>query len=119
MFKYNWVVVSNIFDFHPYLGKIPILTNIFQMGWTHQLDNNPIFDGCVLVAHVLIQTVASVGKQKKTNDLLPMKIVYQGWRWKSFAPLCHGFALLEQWKWHHLWMVYNSSYGWYPNMDGL
>ena len=23
-------VVSNIFYFHPYLGKIPILTNIFQ-----------------------------------------------------------------------------------------
>ena len=28
----DWVVVSNIFYFHPYLGKIPILTNIFQMG---------------------------------------------------------------------------------------
>ena len=25
-----WVVVSNIFYFHPYLGKIPMLTNIFQ-----------------------------------------------------------------------------------------
>ena len=25
-------------NFHPYLGKIPILTNIFQMGWNHQLD---------------------------------------------------------------------------------
>ena len=32
-----WVVVSNIFYFHPYLGKIPNLTNIFQMGWNHQL----------------------------------------------------------------------------------
>ena len=27
-----WVVVSNIFHFHPYLGKISHLTNIFQMG---------------------------------------------------------------------------------------
>ena len=27
-----------MFYFHPYLGKIPILTNIFQMGWNHQLD---------------------------------------------------------------------------------
>ncbi len=27
-----WVVVSNIFYVHPYLGKVPILTNIFQMG---------------------------------------------------------------------------------------
>ena len=26
-----------MFYFHPYLGKIPILTNIFQMGWfNHQ-----------------------------------------------------------------------------------
>ena len=32
------MVFSNIIYFHPYLGKIPILTNIFQMGWNHQLD---------------------------------------------------------------------------------
>ena len=25
-----------MFYVHPYLGKIPILTNIFQMGWNHQ-----------------------------------------------------------------------------------
>ena len=31
-FKENWVVVSNIFYFHPYLGKISNLSNIFQMG---------------------------------------------------------------------------------------
>ncbi len=28
--------VSNIVYFHSYLGKIPILTNMFQMGWNHQ-----------------------------------------------------------------------------------
>ena len=32
-----WVVVSNIFYFHPYLGRWSNLTNIFQMGWNHQL----------------------------------------------------------------------------------
>ena len=32
------VVVSDIFYVHPYLGKIPILTSIFQMGWNHQPD---------------------------------------------------------------------------------
>ena len=32
----DWVVVSNIFYCHTYLEKIPILTNIFQMGWNHQ-----------------------------------------------------------------------------------
>ena len=26
------------FYFHPYLGKIPILTNIFRRGWNHHLD---------------------------------------------------------------------------------
>ena len=30
--KKNWVVVSKIFYFYTYLGKIPILTHIFQRG---------------------------------------------------------------------------------------
>ena len=38
-YKLNWLVVSNIFYFQPYLGKIPILTNIFHMGWNHQPEN--------------------------------------------------------------------------------
>ena len=29
-------MVSNIFYVHPYLGKIPISTNMFQVGWNHQ-----------------------------------------------------------------------------------
>ena len=32
------VVASKPFYFHPYLGKWSDLTNIFQMGWNHQLD---------------------------------------------------------------------------------
>ena len=43
--KHNWVVVSNIFYFHPYLGKISNLTNIFQMGWNHQLDKKGLVLG--------------------------------------------------------------------------
>ena len=31
-----WVVVSNIFYFHPCLGTCSKLTNIFEMGWNHQ-----------------------------------------------------------------------------------
>ena len=31
------MVVSKIFYFHAYLGKWSNLTNIFQMGWNHQL----------------------------------------------------------------------------------
>ena len=39
---------SNILYVHPYLGKIPILTNIFQVGWNHQLDVvTSIFSGII------------------------------------------------------------------------
>ena len=31
------------FYFHPCLGKIPILPNIFQMGWNHQLEDRLFF----------------------------------------------------------------------------
>ena len=34
----DWVVVSKTFYVHPYLEKISNLTNIFQMGWNHQLE---------------------------------------------------------------------------------
>ena len=33
------VVVLDISYFHPYLEKIPILTNIFQLGWNHQPED--------------------------------------------------------------------------------
>ena len=36
----NWLVVSNILCFHPYLGKWSTLTNIFQVGWNHQLEKS-------------------------------------------------------------------------------
>ena len=35
---------SNIFYVHSYLGKIPMLTNIFQRGWNHQLENQWLED---------------------------------------------------------------------------
>ena len=37
------MVVSNFFYVHPYSGKIPILTNIFQRGWNHQLVKKNMF----------------------------------------------------------------------------
>ena len=38
----NWLMVWNIFCFHPYLGKWSNLTNIFQRGWNHQLEKDII-----------------------------------------------------------------------------
>ncbi len=43
------VVVSNMFHFHLYLGKIPILTNIFQLGCNHQLDKLVMFPEILLL----------------------------------------------------------------------
>ena len=46
--RVNWMTknylggVSNIFFFHPYLGNDPILKNMFQVGWNHQLDSRSI-----------------------------------------------------------------------------
>ena len=42
--EHVWLVVSNIFYVHPYLGKIPIWPNIFQLGWNHQLDVISLFE---------------------------------------------------------------------------
>ena len=41
---------SNIIHFHPYLGKWSILSNIYQMGWNHQLEKGFISEanGCIL-----------------------------------------------------------------------
>ena len=47
------VVVSNIFYFHPYLGKIPILTNIFQRGWNHQLENHLSNNGTIYLDNII------------------------------------------------------------------
>ena len=35
---FMWSNLGGGFNFQPYFGKIPILTNIFQMGWNHKLD---------------------------------------------------------------------------------
>ena len=35
----RWWQLKYFWNFHPYLGKIPILTYIFQMGWNHQPDD--------------------------------------------------------------------------------
>ena len=48
-----WVVVSIVLYFHPYLGKWFILTNIFQMGWNHQLVMYYFCDLFVVVFAIL------------------------------------------------------------------
>ena len=55
----DWVVVSNIFYFTPHLGKWSNLTNIFQLGWNHQLDEIFIF------VFFFFRSLKNVFKKKK------------------------------------------------------
>ena len=73
-----WVVVSICFYFHPYLGKIPMLTNIFQMGWNHQLDIVVwhLFDenSFLSSSNLLKKATISCGSQNGLN-LMPFEFV--------------------------------------------
>ena len=65
-------MVSKYFYVHPGLGKIPILTNMFQMGWNHQPDSRwqwkihhlsrciPIEHGDFPASHVTFQGCATL-----------------------------------------------------------
>ena len=45
LFMYTFLVGGfTFFNSHPYSGKIPNLTNIFQMGWNHQPDHHLGYD---------------------------------------------------------------------------
>jgi len=61
-------MVSNIFYFQPYLGKIPILTNIFQMGWNHQLE---IVGDDASFLRVLLNFGYFGYLNKKTDPIIP------------------------------------------------
>ena len=74
------MVVSHISYFHLYLGKIPILTNIFQLGWfNHHLEMiqsiiSIIYSwaGCLLLEKILSFKGNDV--EKKTSHPYPIKI---------------------------------------------
>ena len=49
------------FYFHPYLGKISMLTNIFQMGWNHQPDMFELLSKVLLVVVIYSAFVQCLG----------------------------------------------------------
>ena len=63
-----WVVVSNIFYFHPYLGKWSNLINIVQRGWfNHQLDY--VFNQWLFILFFLMNIEASWFNYFSSPDL--------------------------------------------------
>ena len=73
-----WVVVSNIFSFHPYSGKWSNLTNIFQMGWNHQpvLECHKSFFFCVAHLWPLNHNTEVLGS---TNGDRGQKLLGRSW----------------------------------------
>ena len=56
--KLTWVEVSNIFYLHPYLGKIPILTNMFSKGLKPPTSNILLMEEVRLTSWQLIRCMA-------------------------------------------------------------
>ena len=82
-------MVVNIFYFHPYLAKIPILTNIFQMGWYHQPDLFLMVTG--LHPYVMITVIFLISKNGG--------LTYKDMIWESllhFTALCFIWYSLAQ-----------------------
>ena len=65
-------MVSNIFYFHPYLGKSSKLTNIFQLGWNHQLGE--FFDVfCMNILWIVFGSFMSfISSQPQETQISPI-----------------------------------------------
>ena len=106
------MVVSNIFYVHPNLGKIPILTNMFQMGWNHQLENDALEKNIFPVKrtfHRPPQMVCYRGSIHHFFWLLigtPWKVLVYGDFLKCWYPTTMGFPTQDHlevfWGYHHL-----------------
>ena len=64
-----------MFYFHPYLGKISYLTNMFQRGWNHQPENDwmifsPTVDRKVCLTNEIQVFSPTVSRGFQGHDLL-------------------------------------------------
>ena len=93
------MVVSNILYFHPYLGKIPMLTIFLQMGWNHQLEDMfPKGTACQLsvLAHQPKQVGQEVGLSSDSHTLQAMSLVLQKMNKKNACGFwCRGMWVID------------------------
>ena len=90
-------MVSNIFYFPPYLGKWSNLTNIFQMGWNHQLEEE-----------VFIR-FAVVSSEQTSVDCNSM----HHWRFLDGFPTCVQVQAIKNWIFLTLPLQFkNGEYHW-------
>ena len=109
----KWLVVSNIFDFHPCLGRFQFLTNIFQMGWNHQQKENvqgktpwEIFWAQLLVAMVSTRIPMVLGKPIRGRTTCPAKF-NRCVHLPALKAICNGQAgfFFGGWKFFHYWYM--------------
>ena len=67
------MVVSSIFYFHPYLGKVSNLINMFPMGLNHQLVY-PQIDECIAERNFLSKSNMLWCKAGKADGVLDMDL---------------------------------------------
>ena len=86
----DWLVVSNIVYFHPYLRKWWKLTHIFQMGWNHQPDRgwSANKDVCMFLfclqkkRNGLIQKGGGGFKfSSLLGEMIPIWLIFFNWVW--------------------------------------
>ena len=97
---------SNIFYFHPYLGKIPNLTHIFQMGWNHQLElfyclNHLFF------FHIIVKTESFQSRQELSLILSSQARNWiTPWRWNLFEETRQQKHHMEDPTWYNIHVVF-------------
>ena len=72
-------MVSNMLYFHPFLGRWSNLTNIFQLGWNHQLvfDDHSVTRTCFFLRRKCVSptpTMLFFGRCRRRFDAVPKNL---------------------------------------------
>ncbi len=115
-------MVSNIFYFYPYLGKWSNLTNIFQMGWNHQLGKFISFQFPLYTLvnfHTLKRSVGQLGHRYQLPKWKTLKTQYHysfvvSKRFFSAKEIFTPKTLRENFFWQPPWLFTRKSFpsGW-------
>ena len=96
------------FLFSPCLGKIPILTSIFLIGWNHQ----PEYIFIHLEKGPVLSAMLASQKATTSSQLTPVGFLRHFWRWwrSTLLPRCFFFGLIS-WRLNLWWKTATSSHG--------
>ena len=114
----GWWFLPYFFYVHPYLGKIPILTNIFQMGWNHQLVHVFVAGWlCWMFSSTLPNTAEYIAQKNRWRyefrSWIPGEYEGLGFRWFDVAFwTVAGSNFWREWIWRML-KTFNKKVNFY------